>query len=169
MTDHATYLVDTTANPITVRVCCRATYMNCAPFGEFLDHVIDGDAAAVKIDFENCTGMDSTFLGLLAGAAMKFQSRIPPGKIIARKLSPRNNELIHNLGIARYLEIVEPAAAPPPENVCNCPPPGTAPTVETGAVDRAEMLRAHENLITVNPGNSAQFQDVIEYLKKKKS
>ncbi|MDR2980647.1 MAG: STAS domain-containing protein, partial [Puniceicoccales bacterium] len=110
-----TYLVDTTSDPVLIKVQGRATYLNCAPFGELLDELIAGPAPAIKIDFEFCTGLDSTVLGLIAGAAMRFQKRTPPGQIIARKLSPRNLEIIRNLGIERFLTIAEPTGqtAPP--------------------------------------------------------
>ncbi len=52
------------------------------------------------VDFLHCSSMDSTFLGVLAGAALQLRKENPPGGLTLCGLGPRNLELIRNLGPA---------------------------------------------------------------------
>lgn len=159
MPESATYLVDINANPILILVRGQAGYTNCAPFGEILEQIINGEKAAPVIDFEACTGVDSTFLGILAGAAMKFQTRKQPEKITLFNLSVRNRDLIRNLGIERFLTLREGSVLVGP------PPPSPKEISSDAPVNRQQMLEAHQNLINANGENLSKFQDVVEFLK----
>ena len=54
------------------------------------------------LDFECCKGMDSTFLGILAGTALELRKQTPAGTLGVCKLSERNKELIVNFGLQAY-------------------------------------------------------------------
>lgn len=145
-----------------MRIVGRANYLNCAPVGEFFNQFINGTTQTLKIDFAECLGMDSTFLGLLAGTAMRLKKRVVPGKIIVQNLSQRNLDLIQNLGIRSLLEVTENVL---PDNA-------TAPDQSPldgphSSVDRQAMIQAHEQLIAANPENASRFQDIVDYLRKR--
>src|ERR1700752_1415991 len=91
------YMVDASSDPVLVRVEGRANFQNCACLRDFISELIQQDHARFVIDFLRCTGMDSTFLGVLAGAALQLRGRVPPGSLVLVRLGPRNLELIRNL------------------------------------------------------------------------
>ena len=57
------------------------------------------------MDFQNCASMDSTFLGVLAGAALDLRRRHPPGSLVLCRVGRRNLELLRNLGLHRLLTV----------------------------------------------------------------
>ena len=69
-----TYLVNAYSDPVVVKVRGKANYLNCNAFREFTETVITGGCRKLFIDFVDCRGMDSTFLGILAGLRFNFAS-----------------------------------------------------------------------------------------------
>lgn len=152
------YMVDAYSDPAVLKIQGRASYLNCAPVKNFFEQMADEDKAAVVVDFHDCKGMDSTFLGTLAGAALAFRERTPPGEIILVRLNERNLELIQNLGLHRILT-VEKTAAPIDRPLQN------AAGLESGAADAKSILRAHEVLVEADRDNLKKFQDVLSFLR----
>ena len=69
-----TYLVSAYSDPVVVKVNGKANYLNCNAFREFIETVITGGCRKLFIDFVDCKGMDSTFLGILAGTAIHLRT-----------------------------------------------------------------------------------------------
>jgi len=112
----------------------------------------------VVVDFAHCKGMDSTFLGILAGAALEFRKMNPPGSLRLIRMGERNMELVRNLGLHRILDVED--------NHYNVDFSNKEfqPTRE-GAADSKAILKAHEALIEADHGNQQKFQDVLAFLK----
>ena len=151
-----TYLVSAYSDPVVVKVKGKANYLNCNAFREFTETIIAGDSRKLFIDFEYCKGMDSTFLGILAGTAIQLRKLKPAGELIVGNLSERNYELLCNLGLQNLLAISkdqtsasESFNALKNQEVC----------------DAKNILKAHENLADANLENVDKFQDVIAFLR----
>jgi len=153
-----TFLVSAYSDPIIVRINGKANYLNCNSFREFIEQMLSEGRCHFLVDFENCQGMDSTFLGILAGTALELRKHTPPGTLTLCRLSERNQELITNLGLQNLLCISEDRAG--------AEPPAAFDELENQEVSDAEnVLRAHENLTRADEQNAAKFQDVISFLK----
>ena len=151
-----TFLVSAYSDPIVVQVNGKANYLNCNAFREFIEKVIAGGSRKLFVDFENCKGMDSTFLGILAGTAIQLRKLTPLGELIIGNLSKRNYELICNLGLQNLLTISKDQAA-----ACK-----TFDALENQEVsDAKNILKAHENLTAADQENVGKFQDVIAFLR----
>ncbi len=139
----------------------KGSFQNAGLLKDAGARLIAGGAGRLCIGLAECTGMDSTFLGILAGLAMKLRGT--GGALHLAGLSGRNLELVENMGLDR-LATIEPTAPAAPAALS---------TVEGGAASKAEasgtMLEAHENLIELDPRNRDKFQDVVEYLRKSAS
>lgn len=157
------FLVNPHAEPVAVRIQGRANYLNSGPLGDFFRRLTASGTKSFVLDFQNCTAVDSTFLGILAGAALELRRQSPPGKMRLCRLSPRNLELVRNLGLHRILEVESgdfpmdfgqgtQALAPP------------ASPIDERASARM-ILHAHEHLVEAEGANRARFQDVITFLK----
>lgn len=156
-TEQPVYQVDAFADPIAVKLTGRCNYLNCNPFRQFLEHMLKEGKRDFVFDFENCNGMDSTFLGILASVAMRLRRMDPPGSLVLTRLNERNVELVRNLGLHRLL-IVD--AANSHAGAQNLSP------LASGKVDSAEIiLRAHESLVEAEQDNAVKFQDCIEFLR----
>ena len=158
MADSPTYLVNIGAETVTLRIEGRASYLNCAPVRKLFEKLIPAGKQHFVLDFEACSNMDSTFLGILAGAALEIRKTHPKGSIELCRLSERNLELVNNLGLHRLMTVKTDE-----DDLEEC----------DQALDRGEqsvgektILKAHENLIVANKANEEKFQDVVAFLKK---
>ena len=157
------YLVDATADPVQVRIEGRACFQNCACLRDFFAEMRRRGKCRFVLDFQHCPNMDSTFLGVLAGAALDLRKLQPPGSMVLAGVGPRNLELFRNLGLHRLLVIeagdskcdVDHGATP-----LACP--------ERTELENARLaLEAHENLVAVDEANRGKFQDVLSFLKNR--
>ena len=96
------FQVDTESDPVLLRIEGRACFQNSTCLRDFDASTRRGKTRFV-VDFSQCAGMDSTFLGVLAGAALKLRALSPPGSLVLCRLSPRNLELLRNLGLHELL------------------------------------------------------------------
>lgn len=159
--ESSVFTVDTSGDPVVLRIRGRAGYLNSGPVDEFFREMAARERPRIVVDCGACTGMDSTFLGILAGAALRLRRQDPPGWIGLSRLSARNRELVENLGLHRLVSLE--GEAPPTR-----PRPGSEalPEAET---DRSTMLEAHRRLIETDVRNASRFEDVIRFLEKKRN
>lgn len=155
------YLVNTSSDPVVVRIDGRASFQNSPCLRDFISEMIRQGKTRLIIDFMHCTSMDSTFLGVLAGAALELKKAQPPGSLILARLGQRNLELIRNLGLHRLL-MVDAGDFP----IAKCDTP--LQSEQISEIQNARMvLEAHENLVAVDESNRAKFQDVLAFLKNR--
>ena len=155
--DSPTYLVDANSDPAVLKICGRASYTNCNPVHAFFRRMIEGGRQHVVVDFEECTAMDSTFLGVLAGAAMQIRRSSTHGSLVLTHLDGNNLRLVRELGLDRVLEIAT-----------GDPPTVDGKTLESVQGEQAApdtILNAHENLVRADESNETRFQDVLSFLR----
>lgn len=158
-----TYLVDAYSDPVLVRVEGRACFQNSASLRDFLAEMLRQGKRRFVLDFQNCTSMDSTFLGVLAGAALDMRKRQPAGSLVLARVGPRNLELFRNLGLHRLLTV---DAGDFKLNFDQCNKALTESS--RSELESARLvLEAHENLVTAEESNRAKFQDVLAFLKNR--
>jgi anti-anti-sigma regulatory factor len=154
------FLVDAHADPVVIRIEGRASFMNSAPVRDFIAEMLRQGKTRLVVDFQRCASMDSTFLGVLAGAALELRKLTPPGTLILARAGERNLELIHNLGLHR-LAVVEAAG----------PAGGGGRALAAPRLGEQEsarlVLEAHENLVATDGANAARFQDVLAFLRNR--
>lgn len=157
------YLVDATADPVQVRIEGRACFQNCACLRDFFAEMRRRGKCRFVLDFQHCQSMDSTFLGVLAGAALDLRKLQPPGSMVLARVGPRNLELFRNLGLHRLLAI-DAGDAKLDANHGASP----IPCREHTELEQARLaLEAHENLVAVDETNRGKFQDVLSFLKNR--
>ena len=160
-----TFLVDATSDPVAVRIEGRASFQNSACLNDFFTELIGQGKRRFVMDFQNCTSMDSTFLGVLAGVALQLRKQKPAGSLVLCRVGARNLELVRNLGLHRLLTVdVETTDV----NLSTSAALPCAP--EKNELESARLvLAAHENLIAADETNLAKFQDVLAFLKTRVS
>ena len=162
-----TYLVDAACDPVVIRIEGRASFQNSASLQQFLAEMRRQGRTRFVMDFQVCTSMDSTFLGVLAGAALELRKVSEgQGSLVLCRVGERNLELIKNLGLHRLL-IVDDGS-----NEAQLRIGGTAlaPQAKMNELENARLvLAAHENLVVADEANRAKFQDVLSFLKSRVS
>ena len=157
------FLVDAYADPVVVRIEGRASFMNSAGLKDFFAEMVRQGKKRLVVDFHRCASMDSTFLGVLAGAALELRRQSPPGQLTLARVGERNLELIRNLGLHRLASVDT-------GNQSMNPLGHTAPLTDQARseIEQARLvLEAHENLVATDAENAAKFQDVMAFLRNR--
>jgi anti-anti-sigma factor len=163
-TDKPVFLVDAYSDPVVVRIEGRACFSNSASLQTFLSQMAAQGKNRIVMDFRNCSSMDSTFLGVLAGEALELHRRSPPGTLVLCRVGRRNLELLRNLGLHRLLMIDGSEAAPAAAGADT--PLGDEASRDELACARL-VLEAHESLIAADPSNRGKFQDLLAFLRNR--
>jgi anti-sigma B factor antagonist len=153
------FLVDAYADPVVVRIVGRASFLNSAAVKDFFTAMIAQGKTRFAVDFKECASMDSTFLGVLAGAAIQLRKLTPPGSLTLLRVGERNLELIRNLGLHRLATVDTGGEAP--TGALN-----ELDARKLGEIENARLvLEAHENLVATDADNATKFQDVLAFLR----
>ncbi|MBC9888404.1 MAG: anti-sigma factor antagonist [Opitutae bacterium] len=157
------FLVDPHSEPIRIRIYGRANFLNCSPLRTFFRKMIAQNRRSFELDFTDCTGMDSTCLGILAGAALDLKRNKPNGVVCLAGLSERNLDLIKNLGLHRIVQLLE------------TPRSHRGLSLEVGVHLQAEnlteekkkemLIGAHEDLVEVDRKNLPKFENLLNFLR----
>jgi anti-anti-sigma factor len=157
------YMVDAYSDPVVVRVGGRACFQNSACLRDFVTEMLRQGKTRFVLDFQHCTSMDSTFLGVLAGIALEIRKREGGGSLVLARMGPRNLELVRNLGLHRLLTVDSgnfPMAFEGCDTALQC-------RDQTELEHARLVLEAHENLVTADESNRTKFQDVLAFLKNR--
>ena len=116
------------------------------------------------VDLNSCPVMDSTFMGTLAGIALRLRE-FGNGCLVVRNANQRNADLLRNMGLNNLFEIESKVPAARSESNLEATPLEAADSMDRS--DQAAcMIEAHEALVDADPENLARFKDVLEYLKQ---
>ncbi len=152
MAEGAEYLVKVDGEGASLAVVGRASYLNCRGAGDFFNFLVRKKCKKVSLNFAKCTGMDSTFLGAVAGLALGLRGI--GGELTLENLEGNNLRIVRNLGIHRLAK------------TGNSPAAGNAKAIPCGAAAKSDILDAHKNLVKADPSNAKKFEDVVSYLKR---
>lgn len=156
--------IDRTA---VIRVEGRGSFKISPPMKQFVHQVIKKQTAnRILIDMSDCTGMDSTFMGVTAGLSCLIKSK-PGISFMLINLSEKNRKLLATLGVDRVVQFS--MATTDPEHQQMAEEASGAQTLEADLEDKLEAakttLEAHETLVDIHPENFAKFKSVLEFLK----
>lgn len=158
MSTLSSVLVGSLGRTVWVKVNGRGTFQNSPGVKEFVKQMIQRGHREFVVDLGTCELMDSTFMGTLAGVALRLRD-IGQGQLKAVNVNVRNATLLENLGLDQLFAV-------------ETGPAGDAPVAlrqtESGNVEDAKetVLEAHEALIEADAQNAVKFKDVVEYLRQ---
>ena len=158
MSVQPTIFADTESSPaVWVRVEGKGTFQNSPGLKDFSRKLIENGRRAIVVDLLACPAMDSTFMGTLAGIALRLRDA-GGGDLWVVNRNERNSDLLSGLGLDALF-----SQQPPPVLGQSG---GTAlqPSADK-ATTREVMREAHEDCVVANPANAAAFKDVLEYLR----
>jgi anti-sigma B factor antagonist len=141
---------------VIIRVEGKGTFTNSPCLKEFALKMLEEGRRGFVVDLKNCTSMDSTFMGTLAGISMRLEDS-GGGNLWVVNINERNAELLDGLGISALF-----SDSPPPVTIGSAV--ALAGTPADKATTREVMLEAHEACIKANPENAEKFRDVLEHL-----
>ncbi|WP_324287891.1 STAS domain-containing protein [Luteolibacter sp. SL250] len=158
--------------PILVGTFERFSWIRCVGKGSFLtspamkafgDDAISNGERCLVVDLGACTGMDSTFMGTLAGMAARL-SVVDGGTLQIADAGERNRRSLEDLGLDFLMEIDPPSAdwrGKVEEVRKSLKPPKNG--VSAGNQAR-HVLEAHQVLSQANESNARKFSTVVDLL-----
>lgn len=139
--------------------------MNSPVLKAFGDERIAAGETCLVVDLGDCSGMDSTFMGTLAGLAARL-SALKGGVLQIAGPGERNRRSLEDLGLDFLMEIDPPAAAWRGQLAAirlQLKPP--QPTAALGQIQRARhVLEAHQALTEISDQNAREFEQVVTLL-----
>jgi anti-sigma B factor antagonist len=153
----AAYMVARSGATVFIRSTGLANMKSAPMLDAFLATEIDQGATTICVDLSACTGMDSTFMGLLVGYARQVEGN--QGRLVIVNPSPANLRLLQMLGVTLVVPVIEKEEAPAIQFVTLAGDP-TMPLVQ-----RMDLVRrAHENLTKLTPANEGKFAPFLAAL-----
>ncbi len=153
-----------------VKVEGRGTYKLGASLRTFGDDVVNLRLPLMLIDMAQCIGMDSTFMGVLAGIATRLKPHT--GRVVLINCSHHNHNLLATLGLDQLIDAFEDGQAPEAYQRMlegGQPDEKLETTCGKDAATVDVMLSAHQQLVDLVPENLPQFRDVLTYLREEAS
>jgi anti-anti-sigma regulatory factor len=151
-----------------VRVAGRGSFKVSTALKQFGEAAMAAGCSTAAVDLAACTGMDSTFMGVLAGIATRLK-RNPTGELIMLNLSPRTLHLVTTLGLHLIARPYAPGEEPEEFQHLMDEAGGMTPLEATNGNSlrtTRTMLEAHQNLVDVLPENRPRFKDVLAFLRE---
>jgi len=166
VTPHSSVYASQQPKAVWIRVQGRGSFQISAGLKEYAKRMILRGNRYFVVDLAHCEIMDSTFLGTLAGIALRLRE-VGSGMLSVIDPNARNMQLLQNLGLDHLFSFELP------EGVESLPYDRDAGAIVASKLDPVQpseqqktMIDAHEALITASPANKEKFKDVLELLKQ---
>ena len=160
-------LVALRAPEALVRVSGRATFKVSGALKQFGVASVESGCRRMVLDMMDCSGMDSTFMGVLAGLAGRL--RRDGGEMALVNLTARTRGLVATLGLDHVVAAFE-AGKTPDAYLSAAEKQLRLRELQPGREGKQEtartMLEAHEQLVEIDAANQPRFKDVLAYLRE---
>lgn len=147
---------------VWVRPQGRGTFLESPLVENFVAASVDAGHSDFVIDLEACPGMDSTFMGMLAGLGINFRKK-RTGKLTILGTSEKTKASLIELGL-HHLTKIEPADGPWSGRLEEFRA-GLLPITAVDDTDKeSHVLECHENLCVADDSNLDRFKTVLDML-----
>ena len=142
-----------------IKVEGRATFESSPPIRNLAKNLKNESIQKISVELNECTGMDSTFMGVLA--MLGLEARKLDAKVEIYGANDENLNLLEGLGLKKLFNFVNEIST----NVFD-----TQEWERTGdgsVRERAETVyEAHDTLMDVDKANIPKFEKVVDLAKK---
>ncbi|MFN7561319.1 MAG: STAS domain-containing protein [Prosthecobacter sp.] len=155
-----------------MRVEGKGTFQNSMQAKSAFQGVMARGVRSLVVDLDRCPMMDSTFLGMLTGAALSVKTATPPPSgtegLSVVNANQRNVQLLTSLGLDNILSLDTDGKmwAAEREKACAALQQCDEAQPCTKEVQTMHILDSHKTLSGINAENEIRFHDVIEFLEK---
>lgn len=148
-----------------ISVSGRGSFQMGPALKQFGVSAIEQGCNRLILDMGQCVSMDSTFMGVLAGLALRLKGE--KGSVVVMNLNAKTLALLQTLGLDRLLETYQ-AGAMPEALQKHLDGIFDLSALDLGNSDKKlsleTMVAAHEDLVRASPDNLPKFQNVLDYL-----
>jgi anti-sigma B factor antagonist len=156
--------VGVNGDAVWVKVEGKGSFLNSGNLKEFTREMVNRGYREFVVDLEKCAMMDSTFMGTMAGVALRLKE-LGHGHLHVIHCGERSRDLLCGLGLDQIFSIHANGTAAPQCELLQGK--STAESAEEKKRENArQMLDAHQALCDAAPENLSRFKDVLDYLKQ---
>src|SRR6476660_8649480 len=156
--------VGVNGDAVWVKVEGKGSFLNSGNLREFTREMVNRGYREFVVDLEKCSMMDSTFMGTMAGVALRLKE-LGHGHLHVVHCGERSRELLCGLGLDQIFSIHSNGTIGPQCELLQGDK-ANGSSVEQKKQVNADMLDAHEALCQAAPENFSRFKDVLDYLKQ---
>jgi anti-sigma B factor antagonist len=149
---------------VWVKVEGKGSFLNSGNLKEFAQEMVNRGYREFIIDLENCVMMDSTFMGTMAGVALRLKE-LGHGHLHVVHCGTRSHDLLSGLGLDQIFDIHANGSPAPACELLKAESESEAAEAQKRQQAKT-MLDAHEALCEAAPANIFRFKDVLDYLKQ---
>jgi anti-anti-sigma factor len=163
--DNDTLDVGETDGYVWVRINGKGSFNSSPPLKGFVERRIESGETRFVIDLGDCPAMDSTFMGTLAGLAMRL-AKSSGGRLQLNGVCDRNRQSLEDLGLDELIDI-DPADTEWRAHVDDVRGSLEPVQDEAEASDAAHVLEAHRQLCEASEENVKKFATVRDVLEQR--
>ncbi|MFC5051212.1 STAS domain-containing protein [Rubritalea spongiae] len=140
----------------------KGSFANSPRLKDWSDRQLRSGLTHLVVDLEACTGMDSTFMGTMAGIAMRI-ARVEGGLMEVASANEKNSRSLDDLGLSALMLInpPKPSWEGEEEEI-------RSSLVELGAAGATDntqhVFDAHQTLVDADDSNTEKFSTVLDCL-----
>lgn len=149
-----------------IRCVGKGSFLNSPVVKSFAEERLADGETLLVIDLSECSGMDSTFMGTLAGVASRLAE--VDGSLQVAEPGDRNRRSLEDLGLDFLMEIDPPNALwrPHLSQIRTLLSP-VVPNAPFSQLQRTRhVLEAHQHLAELNADNAKTFANVVDVLQQ---
>jgi len=156
--------VGVNGDAVWVKVEGKGSFLNSGNLKEFTREMVNRGYREFVVDLANCIMMDSTFMGTMAGVALRLKE-LGHGHLHVVHCGERSRNLLMGLGLDQIFDIHSNGTTAPQCELLQREKANGSSEEQKKQVN-ADMLDAHEALCQAVPQNLSRFKDVLDYLKQ---
>src|SRR5256714_14372988 len=141
----ASIQVGVNGDAVWVKVEGKGSFLNSGNLKEFTREMVNRGYREFVVDLENCIMMDSTFMGTMAGVALRLKE-LGHGHLHVVHCGERSRSLLMGLGLGQIFEIDSNGYAAPPCELLRHDKANGSPDADDKKQVNAGMLDAHQAL-----------------------
>lgn len=150
-------LIAQEAGTYRIKIDGRANFEYGPPLRNLAKNLENENFELISVDLANCTGMDSTFMGILAMLGLRAKKINASMEIV--NAGETNEALLKGLGLKNLFSFVKRTE----DKEFNWSKAGK----EGEKIEKAEtVVDAHDTLMDVTPENVPKFKTVVDFAKK---
>ncbi|MEJ6571678.1 MAG: STAS domain-containing protein [Akkermansiaceae bacterium] len=146
-----------------IRCDGKGSFLNSPMLKDWCEQEVANGTTCLVVDLAGCKGMDSTFMGTMAGLAMRLM-KLPEGKLQVAEPGDRNRKSLEDLGLDVLMQI-DPADALWRSHISDVRDNLKPCELIQDKVDQApHILESHRKLCEADEGNTQKFGTVLDFL-----
>ncbi|MEO1857531.1 MAG: STAS domain-containing protein [Rubritalea sp.] len=140
----------------------KCSFMNSPKLKAWADEQLKSGVTHIVIDLENCSAMDSTFMGTMAGLAMRLV-KTPGGILDVASADEKNSQSLDDLGLSSLMQINPEAASWVGQE--GDIRDSLTEYGQVNSTDRTQhVFDAHKTLCNADDNNNEKFSTVLDCL-----